>query len=198
VKIDVTDLELACKKLNYILHKIDFSVVKKITFINNAGRLGKISNLGNLEPTDIQLSIKLNTTVPLVLSNTFIKATMDLDADKQIINISSGAAVSPYAGWSVYCTSKAAIDMMTKTIAAEQSAVKNGVKCISIYPGVVDTNMQDQIRSTSVSDFKNVERFKELKTTNQLYSPAFVGKQIYVLDHNETLDNGAIFDIRHL
>ena len=123
---------------------------------------------------------------------------MDLDADKQIINISSGAAVSPYAGWSVYCTSKAAIDMMTKTIAAEQSAVKNGVKCISIYPGVVDTNMQDQIRSTSVSDFKNVERFKELKTTNQLYSPAFVGKQIYELDHNQTLDNGAIFDIRYL
>ena len=198
VEVDVTDLTLACKKLNYILHKIDFSIVKKITFINNAGRLGKISNLGNLEPTDIELSIKLNTTVPLVLSNTFIKATMDLDADKQIINISSGAAVSPYAGWSVYCSSKAAIDMMTKTIATEQSVVKNGVKCISIYPGVVDTNMQDQIRSTSVSEFKNVERFKELKATNQLYSPAFVGKQIYVLDHNETLDNGAIFDIRHL
>ena len=197
VEVDVTDLELACKKLNYILHKIDFSVVEKITFINNAGRLGKISNLGNLEPSDIELSIKLNTTVPLVLSNAFINATKDLDTEKQIINISSGAAVSPYAGWSVYCTSKAAIDMMTKTIATEQSDVKNGVKCVSIYPGVVDTNMQDQIRSTSVSDFKNVERFKELKSSNQLYDPSFVGQRIYELDHEGVLQNGDIIDIRY-
>jgi benzil reductase ((S)-benzoin forming) len=197
VEVDVTDLELACKKLNYILHKIDFSVVEKITFINNAGRLGKISNLGNLEPTDIELSIKLNITVPLVLSNAFINATKDLDVEKQIINISSGAAVSPYTGWSVYCTSKAAIDMMTKTIATEQSDMKYGVKCVSIYPGVVDTNMQDQIRSTSVSDFKNVERFKELKSSNQLYNPIFVGQRIYELDHEGVLQNGDIIDIRH-
>lgn len=197
VEVDVTDLELACKKLNYILHKIDFSVIKKITLINNAGRLGKISNLGNLEPSDIDLSIKLNTTVPLVLSNAFIDATKDLNAEKQIINISSGAAVSPYAGWSVYCTSKAAIDMMTKTIATEQSDMKYGVKCVSIYPGVVDTNMQDQIRSTSVSDFKNVERFKELKSSNQLYDPSFVGRRIYELDHEGVLQNGDIIDIRH-
>ena len=197
VEVDITDLEIACKKLNYILHKIDFSVVEKITFINNAGRLGKISNLGNLGPADIELSIKLNTTVPLVLSNTFINATKDLEAEKQIINISSGAAVSPYAGWSVYCTSKAAIDMMTKTIATEQSDIKNGVKCVSIYPGVVDTNMQDQIRSTSVSDFKNVERFKELKSSNQLYDPSFVGQRIYDLDHEGVLQNGDIIDIRH-
>ena len=197
VEVDVTDLELACKKLNYILHKIDFSVIKKITLINNAGRLGKISNLGNLEPSDIDLSIKLNTTVPLVLSNAFIDATKDLNTEKQIINISSGAAVSPYAGWSVYCTSKAAIDMMTKTIAVEQSDVKNGVKCVSIYPGVVDTNMQDQIRSTSISDFKNVDRFKELKSSNQLYDPSFVGQRIYDLDHGGVLENGDIIDIRH-
>jgi benzil reductase ((S)-benzoin forming) len=197
VGVDVTELELACKKLNYILHKIDFSVIKKITLINNAGRLGKISNLGNLEPSDIDLSIKLNTTVPLVLSNAFIDATKDLNAEKQIINISSGAAVSPYAGWSVYCTSKAAIDMMTKTIATEQSDMKYGVKCVSIYPGVVDTNMQDQIRSTSVSDFKNVERFKELKSSNQLYDPSFVGQRIYELDHEGVLQNGDIIDIRH-
>lgn len=197
VEVDLTNLDLAYQKLHYILHKIDYAYVDKITLINNAGRLGKISNLGNLDSHDIDLSIRLNTTVPLTLSNAFIKLTQDLKAEKQIINISSGAAISPYAGWSVYCTSKAAIDMMTKTIALEQDGIENGVKCISIYPGVVDTDMQIQIRNTSKTDFKSVERFKELKASNQLFSPSSVGKRIFEMDTDGVLMNGAIIDIRN-
>ncbi len=197
VEVDILDLPLAEQKLNYILHKIDFNYVDKITLINNAGRLGKIASLGNLDASDIAMSIKLNTTVPLVLSNLFINATRDMKAEKQIINISSGAAASPYEGWSVYCTSKAAIDMMTKTIALEQEGKTNGVKCISIYPGVVDTGMQTQIRNTSSDDFKNVNRFIGLKENNELYSPEFVGERIFELDHANQLKNGDILDIRY-
>ncbi|MAD98075.1 MAG: short-chain dehydrogenase [Flavobacteriaceae bacterium] len=197
VEVDILDLPLAEQKLNYILHKIDFNYVDKITLINNAGRLGKIASLGNLNASDIDTSIKLNTTVPLVLSNLFIDATKDLKSEKQIINISSGAAANPYVGWSVYCTSKAAIDMMTRTIALEQEGLANGVNCMSIYPGVVDTNMQTQIRSTSIEDFKNVDRFIGLKQNNELYTPEYVGQRIYEMDHGQQLNNGDILDIRY-
>lgn len=197
VEVDLTNLDLAIQKLHYILHKIDYSYIDKITLVNNAGRLGKIANLGNLETTDINKSIGLNTIVPLVLSNAFVKLTSELKAKKQIINISSGAAAHPYEGWSVYCTSKAALDMLTKTIAKEQESVTHGVKCVSIYPGVVETDMQIQIRDTTPNDFKNVQKFIDLKTNNELYTPEFVAEKIYDLDEREILKTGDIIDIRN-
>ena len=86
--------------------------------------------------------------------------------------------------------------MMTKAIAVEQSEVKNEVKCVSIYPGVVDTNMQTQIRATNKSNFKSLQRFKDLKTNNELYTSDFVANSIYKIDINNQFNNGDIIDIR--
>ena len=87
--------------------------------------------------------------------------------------------------------------MMTKTIAEEQNELPNGVKATAIKPGVVDTNMQIQIRSTSEEAFKNVQRFKDLKENNELYSPEFVANKIYQIEQQNQLENGAIIDLRN-
>ena len=179
-----------------LLKEIIVKEITSITLINNAGRLGEISNLENLKANDISKSIQLNTTAPLILSSLFIKLTQELTCKKQIINISSGAAKSPYQGWAVYCASKAALDMMTRAISAEQSEVENGIKCVSIYPGVVDTNMQSQIRSTNESDFKSLQRFVDLKKNNELYTPKFVSDTIYKIDTENLLESGDVIDIR--
>ncbi len=197
ISVDLSDTEATKKAFLMLLDEIKKESITSITLINNAGRLGAISNLENLESLDIAKTIQLNTTTPLILSSLFIKNTQKLNCKKQIINISSGAAKNPYQGWSVYCTSKAAIDMATKTIATEQLELKNGVKCVSIYPGVVDTNMQTSIRNTSENNFKNLHRFKELKENNQLYTPEFVAEKIYTIDIENLLKNGDIIDIRN-
>ena len=196
ISVDLSDTITTQKTFSSLLNDIKTQHISSITLINNAGRLGNISNLENITPEDITKSIQLNTTTPLILSSLFINATQSLTCKKQIISISSGAAVNPYEGWSVYCTSKAAIDMMTKTIALEQNNLENGVKCNAIYPGVVDTNMQTQIRKTSENDFQNVQRFIDLKESNQLYKPKFVADKIYQIDTENKLSNGDIIDIR--
>ncbi|ARV05199.1 hypothetical protein BTO04_00150 [Polaribacter sp. SA4-10] len=197
IKADLSAIKEVPKALKSIFNQIDKERISSITLLNNAGRLGEISTLENLDPEDIAKSIQLNTTTPLVLSNLFIKETQNWNCKKQIINISSGAATKPYEGWSVYCTSKAALDMTTKAIAAEQSEIENGVKCVAIYPGVVDTNMQNQIRKTNKADFKNVQRFKDLKENNELYSSEFVAEKIYSIDIENQLQSGDIIDIRN-
>lgn len=197
ISIDLSDnkeMQHVFKALLSDLKTIDIS---SITLINNAGRLGTIANIENIASNDIAKSIQLNTTTPLILSSLFIKSFENLNCKKQIINISSGAATKPYEGWSVYCTSKAAIDMITKAIAAEQSELENGVKCVAIYPGVVDTNMQTTIRSTDEKDFKNLQRFIDLKENNELYTPEFVANSIFKIDTENQLENGAIIDIRN-
>ena len=191
------NLKETIKTFTMLFEEILKQEVSSITLINNAGRLGTISNLENINTEDIAKTIQLNTTTPLILSSLFIKMSKDINGNKQIINISSGAAQTAYESWSVYCTSKAAIDMMTKTIAAEQNDKENGVKCVSIYPGVVDTSMQTQIRNTNESDFIHLQRFKELKETNQLFTPEFVAKTIFKIDIENTLKNGDIVDVRN-
>ncbi|MCG8882912.1 SDR family NAD(P)-dependent oxidoreductase [Tenacibaculum finnmarkense] len=202
IKVDLADSiatqNIFTALLDKIIHQNSTSKITSITLVNNAGRLGKIANLENLEASDIAKSMQLNIATPLILSGLFIKKTQDLACKKQIINISSGAAKKPYEGWSVYCTSKAAIDMLTKTIASEQSEIENGVKCIAIYPGVVATDMQIQIRNTKETDFKNVQRFIDLKNQNKLYTPSFVADTIYKIDTKNQLNSGDIFDIRNI
>jgi benzil reductase ((S)-benzoin forming) len=194
IQADLSSTENAITTLNSVFSNLNS--ISTITLINNAGSLGEINTLGNLSSEKIKQTIQLNTTTPLVLTNEFIRLTKDLTCKKQIINISSGAAMSPYSGWSVYCTSKAAIDMTTKATALEQSEIENGVKCVAIYPGVVDTNMQTAIRKTTETEFKNVQRFKELKENDELYTPEFVANRIYQIDISNTLLNGNIIDIR--
>ncbi|QXP73895.1 (S)-benzoin forming benzil reductase [Tenacibaculum sp. AHE15PA] len=196
INIDLSNLTETENTFSALLKEIISTSVSSITLINNAGRLGKISNLENLKPIDISKTIQLNTTTPIILSSLFIKITKQLSCKKQIINISSGAAKSPYQGWSIYCTSKAAIDMMTKAIATEQIEVENGVKCNAIYPGVVDTNMQSEIRSTNKTDFNSLQRFVDLKENNELYTPEFVAETIYKVDTENQLKSGDIVDIR--
>ncbi len=198
ISVDLSDSNATHNTFKMLLDEIKKLDISSITLINNAGRLGTIANLENISSEDITKSIQLNTTTPLILSSLFIERIQSLKCKKQIISISSGAANNPYEGWSVYCTSKAAIDMMTRTIATEQSELENGVKCNAIYPGVVDTNMQTNIRNTDEKDFKNLQRFIDLKENNELYTPNYVAESIYTIDTQNKLNNGDIVDIRSL
>jgi benzil reductase ((S)-benzoin forming) len=197
ITTDLSNTSSAINAITSAFSMLNLDSISSITFVNNAGSLGEVNTLGNLDSEKIQDIIQLNTTTPLVLANEFIRLTKNLHCKKQIINISSGAAMNAYSGWSIYCTSKAGLDMTTKAIATEQNEVENGVKCVAIYPGVVDTNMQTAIRKTTPTEFKNVQRFKDLKENNELYSPEFVADRIYQIDTSNALENGAIVDVRN-
>lgn len=154
---------------------IDFELpqiidTEQIVLLNNAGTLGTVAHVGSLSDAEIAGSYNVNVLAPAILSNKFVKAYSELDCEKLIINISSGAASSPYDGWAVYCSSKAAVDMFSRTMAQEQEMKSNGVNVLAIAPGVVDTAMQTQIRSTDKSGFTRKDKFIELKESGSLYN----------------------------
>ncbi|CAL2084282.1 SDR family NAD(P)-dependent oxidoreductase [Tenacibaculum sp. 190524A05c] len=198
ITVDLSNLNDSVVIFEKLIQKLKSIPIESITLINNAGRLGQIANLEHISPEDIHKSIVLNTTIPLSFSGIFIKELSSINCLKQIITISSGAAKKAYPGWSVYCSSKAAIDMMTATIAQEQEYVDNPTKAFGIRPGVVDTNMQSQIRTTNSSDFRNVQRFIDLKENKELYTPEYVASKIFELDTKGSLKNGLTVDLRDL
>ncbi|EMY3553498.1 SDR family NAD(P)-dependent oxidoreductase [Flavobacterium psychrophilum] len=193
--LDLSKTEDLENTFSQILNTIDENTIKRIIFINNAGTLGKIGRLENNSSSDIQNAIQVNTITPFLLTSLFLKETQNWNCSKKIINISSGAAVKPYYGWSLYCASKAAIDMMTKAVAVEQETIKNRTKIIAIYPGVVDTDMQFQIRKSSLENFIDIQRFIDLKESNSLINIETIGQEIFKIDALENYPNGAILNV---
>lgn len=84
-----------------------------------------------------------------------------------IVFVSSGASVKPYFGWSCYCASKAALNSYARSIACERPNVKS----IAVAPGVVDTQMQVDIRENfgprSMTP-ESLKKFTDLKENDQL------------------------------
>lgn len=196
IEIDLNDLSKLKEVFEDLLEKIIKDGPDELILINNAGTLGYVDRIENNSLKSIQESIQLNITVPTVLTSIFISKTKSFSISKAIINISSGAAVSPYFGWGVYCSSKAAIDMLTKVTAIEQESVENQVRVLSIYPGVVDTNMQAQIRSRNKDQFVNIEKFIELKEQNLLTTPSQAAEAIFELYQDPNFKSGSIADVR--
>lgn len=195
---DLSKTETIENVLTEIFSHLDKNSTTNLTLINNAGDLGRINTIENLTPSKINYTIQVNLIAPLVLNSLFIKLSKDWNCKKQIFNISSGAAINPYESWVMYCSSKAGIDMMTKVISKEQKDLEYGVSIVSIYPGIVDTDMQAQARSAPRENFKSVQRFIDFYEHGDLYTPKQVAEKIYHLDVTGELKNGRILDVRNI
>jgi NAD(P)-dependent dehydrogenase (short-subunit alcohol dehydrogenase family) len=93
-----------------------------------------------------------------------------------IIWMSSGAAVSPYLAWGAYCSTKAATNLTSSTMALEEADIIS----IAVAPGKVDTEMQQVIRSEGkdVMDKAKYDEFVELFQTSRLLRPEQPGTVI--------------------
>jgi benzil reductase ((S)-benzoin forming) len=151
---------------------------QRLVFIHNAGQLGAIKSLEKWKEKDIADTFMLNLTTPTLLAQRWMSKIQELEVPKVQIFISSGAATSAYASWAPYCSSKAGLEMLNHCIRKEQEHRPYPIFSYAIAPGVVNTDMQKQIRNTSEEDFEMVEKFNNLYAQNQLYEPELVAEKI--------------------
>lgn len=142
--------------------------------INNAGIVQPIGPSGALDVASIAQAVTLNIAGPLMAANAFIAATEHV-GDRRIMHISSGAGRRPMPGWSIYCATKAALDHHARSVAAD--AVPH-LAIESLAPGVIDTDMQGEIRATTPEQFTLRDQFVALKANNDLSSPESCGEAI--------------------
>lgn len=167
------------------------------TLINNAGIVDPIGLVGNVQAEGIEKSIAVNLTAPMILSNTFIEKLRNEHIPKRILNISSGAGRNPYEGWGAYCTTKAGLDHFSRVVAIEQANEKYPVEVVSIAPGIIDTEMQETIRSSR--DFPLLDRFITYKEQGLLSSAKETAeKLITILEIEDFKVIGPIADLRNL
>jgi len=91
-----------------------------------------------------------------------------------VVFVSSGASVKHYYGWSCYGAAKAALNSYAQALASEKSRIRS----IAVAPGVVNTQMQVDIRDTfgprSMTP-EALKRFTDLQEEGQLLPPNVPG-----------------------
>lgn len=195
IEIDLTNVDLV--KNYQFINIID---AESICLINNAGMLGDINVIGKTDNQSIIDVYNLNTITPALLINNFIKSYQSFEGKKVILNISSGAGRHTIDSWSAYCSSKSALDMFSKVGESEQNSQnhKNPVKFLSIAPGIVDTEMQREIRAVDKTNFKDIEKFINYKKENLLASPQEIALQLIKVIDKASEIKQILLDLRTL
>jgi len=162
-----------------------------VTLINNAAVATPVGLMGRLDAAEIESAIATNVAAPLVLVDLFRRAFPGASPARRIINISSGAAHSAIAGSSAYCMSKAALEMLTRAVIADD--VDRTLECITLRPGIFETGMQQFMRSRDPSDVPSVAMFRGFKEQGLLKDPADVARSIIAKLVFGAVENGRTY-----
>jgi benzil reductase ((S)-benzoin forming) len=168
---DLSHAEAIAARLEAWLRARDASALDSVTLINNAGLIPRIAPLGEISPADLALSLRVDLEAPMLLAGAFLRATAGWPATRKLLNISSGLGRRAMASQAAYCAAKAGMDHFTRCVALEEAAHANGAKVCSLAPGVIDTDMQVQLRSADPARFPDIGNFVGMKDKGQLSSP---------------------------
>ena len=191
--IDLRNLD---EVLSFQFPKIE--TANRIVLINNAGIVGDIKHVGGLANQKIIDSYTVNLIAPSILVNNFIGTYAQLNCDQSVLNISSGAAKNPIDGWNVYCASKAGINMFSQVLKEESMLNNSKLKILSLAPGVVDTEMQAEIRAADTANFSNLDRFIAYKKDGNLVDSDITAKQVLRFLNEEKLAENVVCSVRAL
>ena len=170
VGTEVRDLSLEAD-VRACLSGLDLTPWSRAVLINNAGSLDPVGRFDSIDLSVTNRTMMLNGLAPILVSQTFYQAVLAAPTcTGRIIQITSGAALRPIAGWTSYCMSKAAMWMGTQVMAEEMDVTRCQVMALS--PGVVATAMQTQIRGETEASMPGVAWFRQIAAEGKLADPS--------------------------
>jgi short-subunit dehydrogenase len=117
--------------------------------VNNAGTLGAspLPALAEYPAADLLAAFDVNVVAPIALTQLLLPGLRRRGG--AVLNVTSDAAVEPYAGWGGYGAAKAALEQASNVLAAEETAVR----VWWVDPGDMRTRMhQDAFPGEDISD----------------------------------------------
>lgn len=193
---DLGDLEALPAHVEGLFDELAGRRLASIAVVNNAAVAGPAGTFGQLDADEVEASLAVNLVAPMIIANAFVRAFRLVAADRRLINVSSGAAVSPIPGGGVYNVAKAGLEMLTSAIAAEQPA--GGLCAITIRPGIIDTPMQVFMRSQTAERLPSLGMFEGFHRNRQLVPPDVVAAKIVDRLVVGPVENGRIYSYAEL
>ena len=160
----------------------------------NAGVLGNIQLLSDTAMPEIYEVMDINVWSNKLILDWLLARKITI---KQIVLISSGAAISGNKGWGAYALSKATLNMLTRLYSHEFG----DSQLIALAPGLVDTAMQDILsdpEQVNVDDFPTIQRLRDAKGTAAMPDPDQAAEKIIerLPDIGRNVPSGSFVDLR--
>lgn len=193
---DLADSVNASERLRAWLHAQDPTRLASASLINNAGVIPPIGPLRQSRPTDLAQALRVGLEAPMALCAAFLEATQAWHLPRKVLNISSGLGRFPMASQAGYCAAKAGMDHFTRCMALDEALHPNGAKVCSLAPGVIDTDMQVQLRGAPGEAFPDQSKFLQLQAQGQLSSPAQAAQLVLRYLARPDFGNQPVADVR--
>jgi len=161
----------------------------------NAASAAPLRDLADTPLSDLRQLMDVNTWANKLILDALYASGVRI---RQVIGISSGAAVRGSRGWNGYALSKAAFAMLIQLYAAERPETH----FCSLMPGIVQTKMQDDLCSLSVEErrqFPAVERLLAARGTPDMPLPDVAALALLgAFDRALQEPSGSLLDLRKL
>jgi NAD(P)-dependent dehydrogenase (short-subunit alcohol dehydrogenase family) len=193
---DLARGDTAAARLETWLQAQDGGALASVTLINNAGLVPRIASVDDIPATQLAEAMRVDLEAPMLLAGAFLRATASWQVPRRILNISSGLGRRPMAAQAAYCTAKAGLDHFSRCVALEQAALPNGARICSLAPGVVDTDMQVQLRGADAARFPDRDRFVGLKDKGMLSSPDQAAARVLAYLERADFGSNPVADVR--
>lgn len=185
---DISDFEYADLNIsNFLKNTEELDLV-----VLNAGILNDIKDMSETRVDELKRSMDVNVWGNKIA----LDVALRIAKVKQVVAISSGAAVNGNRGWNAYAISKSAFKMMISLYAQEYPYTHFS----SIAPGLVDTNMQDYLTELPDDErFPSIDRLKAAKGTGDMPDPEAVSDQLIdAFSKALEYESGDFLDVRKM
>ena len=194
--VDLAHAAPVAERLHAWLAALDKERLSSATLINNAGVVSKLAPLSGVASDDLVNALRVGLEAPTLLTAAFLRATDGWTLPRKVVLVSSGLGRHAMAGSASYCAAKAGLDHLARAVALEEASKPHGARIVSLAPGVIDTDMQVQLRASDPTLFPDRARFVELKETGQLDSPAAAAAKLLAYLDRADFGTQPVGDVR--
>lgn len=198
---DLSTPSEAAVRLDAWLDKQKTHDIASATLINNAGMIPRIGPIDECPASQLEDALRVGLEAPMQLTAAFLRATGHWVAGgwlgpRKVLNISSGLGRRPMAAQAPYCAAKAGLDHFTRCSALDEAQREHGARLVSLAPGVIDTEMQEQLRAGDPAAFPDVQRFVDLQSQGQLSSPQEAAARVLAWLERPDFGEQPVADVR--
>ena len=198
---DLSDTTGAAQRLHDWLQALDPHTLRSATLINNAGMIPRIGPLELCPPHELAAALRVGLEAPMQLTAAFLRATapwvgLGWHGPRKVLNVSSGLGRRAIAGQAPYCAAKAGMDHFTRCCALDEAEKPQGARLVSLAPGVIDTDMQVQLRAADPASFPDLPRFVALQSQGQLTAPDTAAARVLAWLERPDFGTQPVADVR--
>ena len=198
---DLGEPAVVAPALSSWLTAFDATRLGHAVLINNAAVLPAPGATDDAELHELSATLRVGLEAAVLLTAVFLKATRTWSSDRRVLHISSGLGRRAMAGSAVYCATKAGLDHHARSVALDEehrAATGRGAaaRIVSLAPGVIDTDMQRQLRGADPARFAHQQTFAKLHDGGQLTSPDDAARAVLAYLWREDFGSSPVADVR--